>query len=124
MKNWFKNLVSFGLILIYSISLSVSIQDFLIDSILNKDSNHDISINLSGSKTQVCYLNSDLEPLGSLIDETTDGFQTTELNPHFISFKNEDVYFLNKDNQYLYKSKNIQPGLDLESLLYPFHTFS
>jgi len=124
MKSWLKNLVSFSLVLIYSISLSIYIQDFLIDTILNDEQNHDISISHSDSKIPVFYLVSDLEPLGDYEDTTVDNLRTTELKSDFQLFKNVELYILTKDNQYLYKSKNIHPGLDIDALLYPFHTFS
>lgn len=124
MKSWLKNLVSFSLVLIYSISLSIYVQDFLIDTILNDEQNHDISISHSDSKIPVFYLVSDLETLGDFEDTTVDNFRTTELKSDFQLFKNVELYILTKDNQYLYKSKNIHPGLDIDALLYPFHTFS
>lgn len=124
MNNWFKNLVSIGLILIYSISLSVTIQDYLIDSILNEDQNHDISINLSDSNTPVFYLISDTEPIGDAINESFVDFQTADLKAHIQFLNYSETYTLTIDNQYLLKSKNIRPGLDIETLLYPFHTFS
>ena len=45
MKNWFKNLVSISLILIYSLSLNIPLQDFLI----NQEHKSDISIKVSDS---------------------------------------------------------------------------
>lgn len=124
MNNWFKNLVSIGLILIYSISLSITIQDYLIDSILNKEQNHDISINLSDSKVPVFYLISNLEPVGDVINKSFVDFQTADFKAPFQYFNYSETYTLTIDKQYLLKSKNIKPGLDIETLLYPFHTFS
>ncbi|PWK17390.1 hypothetical protein [Xanthomarina spongicola] len=120
MKNWFKNLVSISLILIYSLSLNIPLQDFLI----NQEHKSDISIKVSDSKTPVFYLVTDLEPLGDVVNDFLENNQTTESKTHFQYFKNVELYTLTKDNQYLNRSKNIQPGLDIETLLYPFHTFS
>ncbi|TYA56340.1 hypothetical protein [Formosa maritima] len=124
MKNWFKNLVSFSLILIYCISLSVSIQNFIINSLFNENQSHDVSVYHSNSKSPTSYLISDLESFENVVIESFINLQTSDYNKQFQIFKHIETYTISKDSQYFYRSKNIHPGLDIEKLLYPFHTFS
>jgi hypothetical protein len=112
------------LLFAYTLSISVSIQNFIVDTVLDYGVHHDLSINLSDSKTPELSIFPDLEPLGDIVNENLTNFQTGELKTTFQFLKQADLVIITKDNQYLYKSKNIQPGLDIESLLYPFHTFS
>src|SRR5690606_24367138 len=103
---------------------SVSIQNFIVETVLDNGLHHDVSIKLSDSKTPELSLFPDLEPLGNVVNESVVNFQTAELKAVFQLLKQAEVYTQTKDNQYFYSSKNIQPGLDLKTLLYPFHTFS
>jgi hypothetical protein len=124
MKTWFRNIMALYLLVAYTLSISVSIQNFIVDTVLDNGKHHDVSINLSDSKIPELSIYPDLEPLGNVANENVINFQSDELKSTFQFLKQADLVILTKDNQYLYKSKNIQPGLDIEALLYPFHTFS
>ena len=120
----FKRFMAFGLLLAYSLSLSVSIQNFIVDSVFGNDQHHAIATQVSDSKTPELSVFPDLDPLGSITSERVFNFQTENLKAHFQFLKHVETYIVTKDNQYLHNSKNIQPGLDTETRLYPFHTFS
>ncbi|PWI31663.1 hypothetical protein DI383_03060 [Flavobacteriaceae bacterium LYZ1037] len=104
--------------------MGISIQNFIVDTVLDSDQHHDVAINLNNSKTPELSIFPDLEPLGDIVTEEVLNFQAADLKTSFLFLKHVETYTLTKDNQYLVKSKNIQPGLDVEALLYPFHTFS
>ncbi|GGG50319.1 hypothetical protein [Bizionia arctica] len=124
MKQGFRNIIALCLLVAYSLSISLSIQNLIVDTVFDNGSHHDVSINLSDSKTPELSLFPDLEPLGNVLNETVLTFQNGEVKVAFQFLKQADQLLVVKDNQYLYKSKNIHPGLDIETLLYPFHTFS
>ncbi|MEO8934586.1 MAG: hypothetical protein ABI295_09770 [Xanthomarina sp.] len=124
MQTWFRNIMALSLLFAYSLSLSISVQNYLIDSVLKTDKNHLVSTNTSDSTTPELSVFPNLEPLGSISNQTVFNFFAKDLKVQFQLFKHVESYTLTKDNHYLYQSKNIQPGLDIETLLYPFHTFS
>jgi len=124
MKQMIRNLITLCLLFAYTLSISVSIQNFIVDTVFDNNQQHDVAVNLLNSKTPELSIFPDLEPLGNLVNESVHDFQATNSKIAFQSFKELETYTLTKDSQYLYKSKHIHPGLDTESLLYPFHTFS
>ena len=124
MKQMIRNLVALSLLFAYTISISVSIQNFIVETVFDNSQQQDVAVNLLNSKTPELSIFPDLEPLGDLADENVHKVQVTNFKKPFQFFKEVEIYTLTKDNQYLYKSKHIQPGLGIETLLYPFHTFS
>ncbi|MFD2824742.1 hypothetical protein ACFS5M_13750 [Lacinutrix iliipiscaria] len=124
MKQWFRTLVALSLLFAYSLNISIAIQNFIVDTILNNDKPLFVSVNLVDTKTPELSIFPDLEPLGDLENENVYKVHNEYLKAPFQLFKLVDSYLLNVNNQYLYKSKNIQPGLDGKTLLYPFHSFS
>lgn len=119
-----RNLVALSLLFAYTLSISVSIQNFIVETVFDNSQQQDVAVNLLNSKTPELSIFPDLEPLGDLANENVHNVQVTNSKTTFQSFKEVEIYTLTKDSQYFYKSKHIQPGLDIETLLYPFHTFS
>ncbi|MCX7547677.1 hypothetical protein OS188_06910 [Xanthomarina sp. F1114] len=124
MKTWFRNMTALSLLFAYSLSLSISVQNYLIDSVLKTEKNHHVSTKTSEFKTPEINLFPNLEPLGDVVNSLASYDDVSGINFNHSLSKHVERYTLTKDNHYLNKSKNIQPGLDMETLLYPFHTFS
>ncbi|HLV38994.1 hypothetical protein [Xanthomarina sp.] len=116
--------MAFSLLFAYTLSLSISVQNYLIDAVSKTDKNHHVSSYISEFKAPELSIFPDLEPLGNTSNQLVLNFQTTDLKAQFKLFRYVEPFIVTKDNQYIYESKNIQPGLDLDALLYPFHTFS
>lgn len=124
MKQTSRNIIALSLLFAYSLSMSISIKSFILDTVLENGQHHNLAINLDDAKTPKLSIFPDLELLGDINSEEVFNFQTTDLKASFVFLKQAETYKLTKDNQYLHKCKNIKPGLDIEALLYPFHTFS
>ncbi len=125
MKRLFRNILALSLLLIYSLNVNASTHNLVFDSVLNVKQHHDDSITYSEShKTLVSYLHSDKNFIDEIPSDFQFYFQKEDIKTSFLIFKNKEFYTLNKENQYLNKSKHIQPGLNIKTLLYPFHTFS
>lgn len=124
MKTWSRNIIALCLLFAYSLSISTSVQSYLIDSVLKTENNRFFLSHISDSKTHEISVFPNLEPLGELINHNTFSFQTLNLDRHVSPFKHVESYTLTKDKQYLTKSEQIHPGLDKITLLFPFHTFS
>lgn len=124
MKTWFRNITALSLLFAYSLSLSISVQNYLIDTVLKTEKNHHVSSKTAEFKTPEINLFPNLEPLGDVVNGIVSHLDVLGVKTSYSPSKQVELYTLTKDNQYLNKSKNIQPGLDIETLLYPFHTFS
>ncbi|WP_452228372.1 MULTISPECIES: hypothetical protein [unclassified Lacinutrix] len=124
MKQMFRNLTALCLLLAYSLSISISIQNLVIDVVSDSSQHQDVSHNHSDAKTPELSVFPDLEPLVDIASSNTFNFESEKLKAQFPLFKYVENYTVTKDKQYVYRSVNIHPGLDLEALLYPFHTFS
>jgi len=116
--------VAFSLLFAYTLSLSISVQNYLIDTVFETDKNHQVSSFISEFKAPELSVFPDLEPLGDISNQLVSNFQKTDLKVQFKLFRFVEPFILTKDKHYISESKNIQPGLDLDALLYPFHTFS
>ena len=124
MKQMFRNIMALSLLLAYSLSMSISMQNLIIDVVSDSSHQHQVALNHSDAKTPELSVFPDLEPLANLANGTAPDFQTEKLKSNLTLFKYAENHTLTKDNQYLYRSINIQPGLTMDALLYPFHTFS
>ncbi|MBU2940328.1 hypothetical protein KO494_12350 [Lacinutrix sp. C3R15] len=124
MKQLFRNIMALSLLLAYSLSISISMQNMLIDVVSENSQQHDVALNTSNSKTPELSAFPDLELLSDLGNESYFNFHSEKFKSQFPLFKYIENYTETKDNQYLFSCVNIQPGLDLDALLYPFHTFS
>ncbi|MCX7550435.1 hypothetical protein [Xanthomarina sp. F2636L] len=124
MKQTIRNIMALSLLFAYSLSISISMQHFIVDTVFNQEQHHDVTVNLSDSKTPEISIFPNLEPLGEVVSQNVSNVQATYFKAYFQLFKHAETYTLTKDNQYLFKSINIQPSLDIDALLYPFHTFS
>jgi len=119
----FRNIITFFLLIAYSFSIGFPIQDYLISSVLDEDTQQEVSANLSEVKTPVLSVFPDLEPELSKTADNFIGFQNKDFKDVFLLTIHAESYTTNKDKQYLSSSKNIYPGLDKATLLYPFHSF-
>lgn len=125
MKQLFRNFLSLGLLLVFSLSSNVFIQNFVANSDLDVEHCKVDAIKYSKApNTFVSYLHS----YNDFLDEVTSNFsfnsEKVDSKISFTDFRQKEFYTLNKENQYLNTSKHIQPGLNIKTLLYPFHTFS
>ncbi|MBQ0787319.1 MAG: hypothetical protein KBT69_07455 [Oceanihabitans sp.] len=98
--------------------------NLVIDVVSDSSQQHDVAHNHSDAKTPELSVFPDLEPLADIASSSTFNFPSEKLKAQFLLFKYAESYTVTKDKQYLYRSINIHPGLDMEALLYPFHTFS
>ena len=124
MKQMFRNIMALSLLLAYSLSISISMQNLVIDVVSDSSQQQDVTHSHSDSKTPVLSVFPDLEPLADIASSSTFNFPSEKLKAQFLLFKYAENYTVTKDKQYVYRSVNIHPGLDMETLLYPFHTFS
>ncbi len=124
MKQMFRNIMALSLLLAYSLSMSISMQNLIIDVVSDNSKQQDVAYHTSDSKTPELAAFPSLEPLADLANDTNFSFKTEKLKSKFILFKYVENYTVTKNNQYLFRSVHIQPGLDKDALLYPFHRFT
>ncbi len=124
MKQMFRNIMALSLLLAYSLSMSISMQNFVIEVVSDNSQQHQLALNHSDAKTPELSVFPDLEPLADLANGTAPDFQTDKLKSHLTLFKYAENQTITKDNQYISHSIHIHPGLTMDALLYPFHTFS
>lgn len=116
--------MALSLLLAYSLSMSISMQNFIVDAVSDTKQHQDLARYQSDSKTPELSVFPDLELLSDLGGENDFNFHSEKFKTSFSFSKHFETYTKTKDNQYLFSCVNIQPGLDLDALLYPFHTFS